>query len=322
MIIRELSYYDKFIFSTSGGKDSLAMILYLLENGADPSKMELWHQSIDGRYDTHKSFFDWPSTDGYVAKLAEHLNIPLSYQWREYGFYGELHRENQRTNDVRFERFGVLGHLPSSPFGQESTRLRWPAKTASLTTRWCSAYLKIDVASRALNNMPDLKGKKILFITGERREESTARSKYNESELHRTNSKSRLVHHWRAIIDQNEQWVWNIIQRHGILPHPVYYLGFPRLSCRSCIFFSKDHWATLKEVSPEVVTMLSGVEENLNFKLDNKFTINELTQMGRSLLIPENHQYVKMAVSDFSGSVTTNNWIIPTGAFGHGGGSL
>jgi len=68
--------------------------------------------------------------------------------------------------------------------------------------------------------------------------------------------------------------------------------------------------------------MLSGVEENLNFKLDNKFTISELTQMGRSLLILENHQYVKQAVSEFSGIVTTNNWIMPSGAFGHGGGSL
>ena len=321
-MIKELSYYDKIIVSYSGGKDSTAMVLYLLENGAKREQMELWHQCVDGRGDTCRSFFDWPSTDGYVKQMAKHLNISLSYQWREYGFYGELYRENQRTNDVRFERYGVSGHLPSSPYGKESTRLKWPAKTASLNTRWCSAYLKIDVASRALTNMPDLKGKRILFVTGERREESAARSKYKESELHRTNSKSRLVHHWRPVIEWKESQIWEIMQKHTIMPHPAYYLGFPRLSCRSCIFLSKDHWATLKEVSPEVISMISDVENDLNFTLDNKFKINELSRMGKSLLTEENHKYIKMAVSEFNHKITTNNWILPAGAFGSGGGSL
>jgi len=321
-MIKELSYYDKIIVSYSGGKDSTALVLNLLEKGADPAKMELWHQSIDGRGDTCRNFFDWPSTDGYVRNVANHLNIPLSYQWREYGFYGELYRNNSRTNDVRFERNGISGHFPSSEYGQESTRLKWPAKTASLTTRWCSAYLKIDVAARALANMPDLKDKRILFVTGERREESVARSKYNESELHRTNSKSRLVHHWRMIIDWPERRVWDLMEKHGITPHPAYYLGFPRLSCRSCIFYSKDHWATLNQVSPEVISMIRETEEDLNFTLDNKFTIKELSQMGNSLLIPENHKYIKLATSDFNSIITTNNWQLPAGAFGNGGGSL
>lgn len=321
-MIREISYYDKIIVSYSGGKDSTAMVLDLLENGAKPEQMELWHQSIDGRGDTFRSFFDWPSTDGYVSKVADHLNISLSYQWRELGFYGELYRTDQRTNDVRYERSGVSGHLLSSLQGQLSTRRRWPSKTASLTTRWCSAYLKIDVAARALSNMPDLKDKKILFVTGERREESAARAKYKEFELHRTNSKSRLVHHWRPVIDWTERRIWDIMEKHGITPHPAYFLGFPRLSCRSCIFYSKDHWATLNHICPEVIDMISATEEDLNFTLDNKFTINELSQMGRILLLPENHKYIGMAVNKFSESVTTNNWQLPAGAFGSGGGSL
>jgi 3'-phosphoadenosine 5'-phosphosulfate sulfotransferase (PAPS reductase)/FAD synthetase len=322
-VIRELSYYDKIILSTSGGKDSTAFTLFLLESGARPDQIEMWHQSIDGRGDTCQSFFDWPSTEGYVEKLAEHLQLKLSYQWREFGFYGELFRLNERTKDVRIERDGNIRILPSAETGQLSTRHKWPAKTANLNTRWCTAYLKIDVAARALNSIPEFMGKRILFVTGERREESPARAKYPESELHRTNSKRKLVHHWRPVIDWKEQQVWDIIEKHHIIPHPAYFLGFPRLSCRSCIFYSKDHWATLRDVQPKVVTMIADLEEAMQFTIDNKLTVIELARIGKSKLTDENIQYVKQAITQFSGNIITDQkWILPAGAFGHGGGSI
>ncbi|MDD4970844.1 MAG: phosphoadenosine phosphosulfate reductase family protein [Paludibacter sp.] len=321
-MIRELSYYDKIILSTSGGKDSTAFILFLLESGARADQIEMWHQSIDGKGETGMSFFDWPATEGYVKKLAEHLGLALSFQWREYGFYGELFRQNERTKDVWIERNGLLRKLPSSESGHLSTRLKWPAKTANLNVRWCSAYLKIDVASRALNNIPELQDKRILFITGERREESAARAKYNESELHRTNSKRKLVHHWRPVIDWSERQIWEMMKKYSILPHPAYYLGFPRLSCRSCIFYSKDHWATLKEVQPEVVEMISNIEEHLKFTIENRFTVNELATMGKSSLSEDNFKYVKLATTEYTGPIITDQWELPIGAFGKGGGSI
>jgi predicted phosphoadenosine phosphosulfate sulfurtransferase len=321
-MIRELSYYDKIILSISGGKDSTAFTLFLLENGARPDQIEMWHQSVDGRGDTCHSFFDWPSTEGYVKKLSDYLGLNLSYQWREYGIYGEMFRINETTKDVWVERNGILQRLPTSPNGIKSTRLKWPAKTASLNTRFCTSYMKIDVASRALNNMPDLVGKRILFVTGERREESTARAKYAESELHRTNSKKKLVHHWRPVIDWKEEQVWDIIKKHGIIPHPAYYLGFPRLSCRICIFYSKDHWATLNDVQPEVIKMIGNLEEAMDFTIDNKFTVNELVQMGKSSLTTENYKYVPLAISEYESNIFTDKWELPIGAFGKGGGSI
>jgi diphthamide synthase (EF-2-diphthine--ammonia ligase) len=85
-VIRELSYYDKIILSISGGKDSTAFTLFLLEQGARPDQIELWHQCIDGKGDTCHSFFDWPATEGYVNRLADHLGLKLSYQWRDKGY--------------------------------------------------------------------------------------------------------------------------------------------------------------------------------------------------------------------------------------------
>ena len=43
-----LEEYDKIIVLFSGGKDSLACVLHLLELGVPREKIELWHHDIDG----------------------------------------------------------------------------------------------------------------------------------------------------------------------------------------------------------------------------------------------------------------------------------
>ena len=54
--------YDRYIVSFSGGKDSTATFLYLLDHGIPREKIELWHQDIDGR---ERNFFDWEVTPDY-----------------------------------------------------------------------------------------------------------------------------------------------------------------------------------------------------------------------------------------------------------------
>jgi 3'-phosphoadenosine 5'-phosphosulfate sulfotransferase (PAPS reductase)/FAD synthetase len=314
--------YDKLLISFSGGKDSLAMILHMLEIGFKKSQIELWHQCVDGKEHTRRPFFDWPSTEGYIIQVADYLGLRLDWQWRAFGFHGELFRQDSLTGDVFYkndEEFLVYT-LPTTK-GKKTTRKRFPAKSANLQTRWCSSALKIDVARRVVNNRPDLKGNKkrpfkILWITGERREESPARAGYNAIEHHPGNTKRRIVHQWRPMLDWTEQEIWRIIEKHRIMPHPVYYLGFPRLSCRSCIFFTKDHWSTLLDVSPRVIRMLRAVEKDLDFTIDGKFTVEELAGMGKSRINEANRIYIRKAVEKWNEAVTTENWQLPSGAFG------
>ncbi|EOW9161651.1 phosphoadenosine phosphosulfate reductase family protein [Vibrio cholerae] len=106
-------------------------------------------------------------------------------------------------------------HKRSKP----STCLRFPQQSPSLQTRWCSA-LKIDVGRRALNNQERFKGKKILFITGESREESANRSKYNQLEVHacdrRYGKTARLVDAWRPVLHWTEEEVWEVIPAYQV----------------------------------------------------------------------------------------------------------
>ncbi len=85
-----LEDYDKIIVLFSGGKDSLACVLDLMERGVPREKIELWHHDIDGGHPTRK--MDWPVTQNYVRAVAEYLGITLRVSWRVNGFWGEVYR--------------------------------------------------------------------------------------------------------------------------------------------------------------------------------------------------------------------------------------
>lgn len=327
-----LDEYDLVIASVSGGKDSLAEVLFLLEQGVPPHKIELHHQSIDGEPGTAEPFMDWACTENYVKAMGEAFGMKVRFQWREGGFKNELLRENRMSLGVGFENEGELFHLPTLN-GKISTRKRWPAKSPNLSVRWCSSSLKISVFERAINNYPDLKGDllnqlKVLVLTGERREESAARSKYAETELHPCSTRSRLVHWWRPVIDFTEEQVWDLIEKYRITPHPAYILGWNRTSCFGCIFSSPDLWAMMREIAPDRFDNLVRMEKELNFTVDAKHSLEEMAAIGSINRLPKEwrtSKYVKMAleghftVDDFF----TEKWELPAGAFrGSVGGSI
>jgi len=56
--------YDLFLVSFSGGKDSVACYLHLLELGIPPEKIQLWHQLVDGHLEPGERNF-MTSASGY-----------------------------------------------------------------------------------------------------------------------------------------------------------------------------------------------------------------------------------------------------------------
>lgn len=107
-----LGEYDKVIVAFSGGKDSLAVALRLLDLGVDPARMELWHHRVDGGPGDALPWglkWDWSVTDAYVEAVAEALDIPLFYSWRVGGISGEMAKQEARIADVMGEFPGPLG---------------------------------------------------------------------------------------------------------------------------------------------------------------------------------------------------------------------
>jgi 3'-phosphoadenosine 5'-phosphosulfate sulfotransferase (PAPS reductase)/FAD synthetase len=316
------SSYDHIIISYSGGKDSLAMILAMMESGVDPHKIELWHQAVDGG-PGDKRLMDWPCTESYCRATAAALNFPIRFQYKEGGFLGELLRENAPTKGVYYETVqGETRYL--APQGRKlATRRKFPAKSADLQTRWCSGYLKIDVARRVINNDSRFAHSRILFLTGERRQESAARSKYKECEpsLKSTTNRNRRTDQWRCVIDWREEHVWDIIKRHGIIPHPAYLLGWGRVSCMACIFGLPDQWASVRHIDRQVTDVLASYEQSLGHTIDHKLTVIQMADKGTSFVkAPEELRALAMSREYPADRVFTSDWQIPAGAFKKDGG--
>lgn len=299
------------IIAFSGGKDSVAMVLFLLEQGIDRRRIHLHHHDVDGG---GPNLFDWPCTKSYCEAFADTMGLSLFFSHREGGIYREIFRTNEPRQDILYQREpgGQYFRIPSDK-AAINTRLKFPAVSSNLLTRWCSSTVKIDVLLSVVAHHP-LYQHRLVVLTGERRQESPARSKYVEAELYKANTKSRKVIHWRPILDWPESAVWEIMSRWHIQPHPAYMLGWNRCSCQICIFSDPDIWATIASIDYRKIEKIAAIETELNFTLYSERKIVEIVAAGTPLkdLDPI---WIDQSLSHFEAPIILSDWQLPKGAF-------
>lgn len=312
-----------------GRFQELRTVLYLLEQGVDPAKIELWHHDIDGEVSKEeKNFMDWPITKGYCVAFAMTFNMPIYFSWREGGFKQEMLRDNSLTGDVLFEDedFNIV-RLPSLDRpAYYNTRRKFPQVSADLSTRWCSAYLKIDVAAKVINNQDRFRGIRTLILTGERGEESSARGKYNimevdkKSDLRDGKKFQRYVDHFRPIRDWEEADVWAIMERWRVRPHVAYEMGFSRVSCMKCIFGNADQFASAAYIDPEGTEEIAEFEDEFGVTIKRKESVRDLVAKGTpyAAITPERKALAMAKVYPHDIIMPEGTWTLPAGAFKEG----
>ncbi|MCI3130968.1 phosphoadenosine phosphosulfate reductase family protein [Phenylobacterium aquaticum] len=310
--------YDRVVVAFSGGKDSLAALLHLLDLGVRIERIELHHHEVDGPSDT---YMDWPITPAYVAAVAAHLGLPLYRSWREGGFRREMDRDGTPTAPVLFDTpDGRLGRAGGA--GPAGVRGRFPQVSADLSVRWCSPALKIDVLAAAIRGQARFETGCTLVVTGERAEESPARARYRPFERHRTSCGRRTVDHWRPLLAWNEASVWARIGAAALRPHPAYSLGWSRLSCRCCIFGSPAQWATIRALYPAAFAVIADREARTGRTIQHRASVVALAD--RALPYPAALAQLELAAMaagrEWTLPVIEPNWSLPAGAFGEAAG--
>lgn len=359
--------YDTIIVGFSGGKDSLASLLRVLESipAHKRGAVELQHHVIDGDPEQDEQVFDWPVTEAYCRAVAAALGVPIYFSWRERGILGEMQLDNERRHGITFEapggkRYRVPIGTRAAPVtrrmldanGKRVGNPAWPQQVADLNQRWCSASAKIEVARAVFRHDPRFSHDvKIALVTGERRAESSGRSRYAFCEEHASDArrgKRRRIDQVRLVLEWTQEEVWAIIARHGIVPHPCYWLGFGRASCATCIFSGADEWATLAELLPTRVARIEALEEWAHATIDiSGRSVRERIQGGYDVtsgrgenkrtvqaepgvsLAPHDallraYWAAQARAHDYTAPVRVppERWILPTGALRKGAGSL
>lgn len=314
----DLLSYDRIVVFFSGGKDSVACFLHLLDQGVPHHRIELHHHLVDGRESA--PLMDWPVTESYCAKFAEAFDVDIHFSWREGGFEREMLRNETPTAPVHW--FGSTGEINSKGGqGPVGTRLRFPQVSADLSVRWCSSYLKIDVGCRVLANEARFQSGKTLVVTGERAEESSARAKYKSFEPHRSDNRDgrvspRFIDHWRPVHQWSEQRVWEIIERYRVNPHPAYFLGWGRTSCALCIFGSAKQFASASVVLPEQFGRVTNFESNFKVTIKRHGSIRALTSSQDEIYDMDPHWIQVARSKEFNLPIFVSNWTLPQGAYG------
>lgn len=319
----DLDAYDHIVVCLSGGKDSVACLLTLIEQGADMSKVELWHHLVDGNEGS--TLMDWSFMDSYVKKFASAYNLPLYYSWLKGGIEGEMLKENAYSQPHIVETpEGIITLERDTTRSQPGTRRRFPQQSASLSTRWCSSAAKIDVGRRALTNQDRFLGKKTLFVTGERRDESSNRAKYNQLEPHavdrRTGRLSRHVDAWRPVLHWREERVWDIIRAHRIEAPVPYRLGWSRSSCQTCVYNNSRIWATILKYFPERARRIAGYEDEFGCTISRqRINVIDLSATANAFEIEDMEALEQASNRDYTLPIFTpedQSWRMPVGAFG------
>jgi 3'-phosphoadenosine 5'-phosphosulfate sulfotransferase (PAPS reductase)/FAD synthetase len=320
----DLLSYNTYAVAFSGGKDSVAAVLSLLEAGVPRDRIELMHHRVDGGFSEGR-VFDWPVTDAYVRAFAEAFDLKLFFSWKQAGIKGEMYRENEMTKPTFFETPEGLVKSGGDR-GKATTRRMFPAVSASLSSRFCSSYVKIDVGSKAITGQTRFCNSPTLFISGERAEESKNRATYLSFEPHRTDRRdgklARHVDHYRPVLKWSESEVWAIMERWGVRAHPCYEIGFGRCSCSFCIFGSADQFATLRKIDAEGFARIVGMEVELKHTMKNGRSLTQVADAGTPYEAATPERAALAMSTEYNESILVDHWTLPAGAYGDSSGPI
>ena len=184
---------------------------------------------------------EYPNNPGIFYKVAAFLKVKPVYLRDERGFLGLLMNERLKFPDMR--------------------------------NRWCTAYLKTAVTDKWIRNNRQVLGKRCLFVSGERRDESTGRAKLPMLEYHSTTLKTTriadFICHWhRPCLDYEKGKMFEWGRQLNIDPHPCYeYLG--RCSCMFCMLMPDRHAAENMKRYPDIAAKWVRAELKLNHTWKN-----------------------------------------------------
>lgn len=234
-----------FVSNHSGGKDSQAMLIKLLD--VIPARqLVVVHASLGS--------VEWPGALELACDQAKAAGIPFI-----------VATARKTLLEMVARRFENRPEVPS-----------WP----SASTRQCTSDLKRGPIQREVRRYAKANGfKTIVNCLGLRAQESPGRAKRQVFRKNETDSNSVLTwYEWLPIHGMLTDEVFNTIRESGQQPHYAYALGNERLSCVFCIMASRNDLRNGRRHHPELLDQYAALEARTGYTMHmNRIPIRELT---------------------------------------------
>ena len=243
----DLGSYDLILINTSAGKDSQAMLDYVVAEadaqGVDRSRLVCFHADL-GRV-------EWAGTADLAAEHAAHYGLRIVTIARPQG--------------------DLLDHIEA--------RGMFPSSAA----RYCTSDHKRGQAYKALTMLvAELalgRPARVLNCMGLRAEESPARAKRVALRADKPASGKgtvRQVTEWLPVLDWTVAQVWERIAAAGTRHHPAYDAGMPRLSCCFCVLASRSALVLAAQLAPELAAEYAAVEVRIGHRFTKDLSMAQI----------------------------------------------
>lgn len=235
--ILDLRQFEKIFISVSGGKDSHAMLFLICEIA---ERQGVPRGNLLAVYaDTG---LEWHNTEEHVRELCSVVNVSLEVARPVRPMIEKIKFRLERIKETR----GGGNPFPSA------------------SCRWCTSEQKIHPIDKVINKFNG----KLLKVTGERWEESSARSVLSEfCILSRITCSKRKVYGWRPMLAFKEADVWAVVRDSGMGRHVCYDMGCPRLGCAGCIFNDDNQVKIEMRENPHIFEAIDRLETETGYTM-------------------------------------------------------
>lgn len=251
----DLKSYDIILINTSAGKDSQAMMDYVMGMA---TTLGIQDRVVAVHCDLGR--VEWKGTKELAVEQCAHYGIHLYIVRREKGDLLKQVEERGMWPDNNNR------YCTSDQKRDQVAKL----VTALVNDAIESGIVKLPQGNRAV---------RVLNCMGLRAEESPKRAKAKPFEVNKrlTNGK-REVYNWLPIHAWTVEQVWDCIRKSGVKHHYAYDFGMPRLSCCFCIFAPESALLLAGKHNPELLDDYVAVEEKTGHDFRHGFKIRTIKE--------------------------------------------